>query len=138
VGVLTAAVEKGYAQAAGVKDGSITSLQAQQDGLDALVAGRIDAFALTGISLEWLAKTNSGKPVEVLTPFVPVVDGKKQYSPGGAVFRSKDTKLRDAFNTELKKITSDPDRYVHLIGKYGFGTAEIPPGNLTTAALCKG
>jgi polar amino acid transport system substrate-binding protein len=138
VGVLTAAVEKGYAQAAGVKSGSITSLQAQQDGLDALVAGRIDAFALTGISLKWLAKTNADAPVEVLPAFVPVVDGKKQYSPGGAVFRSKNTKLRDAFNTELKKITSDPDRYVRLIGKYGFGTAEIPPKSLTTAALCKG
>lgn len=138
VGVLTAAVEKGYATAAGVGGGSITSLHAQQDGLDALVAGRIDAFALTGISLKWLAKTNSGSPVEVLPAFLPVVDGQKQYSPGGAVFRKKDTALRDAFNAELKKITSDPERYVGLIGKFGFGKSEIPPASLTTAALCKG
>ncbi|WP_431961983.1 ectoine/hydroxyectoine ABC transporter substrate-binding protein EhuB [Actinacidiphila sp. bgisy160] len=137
VGVLTAAVEKSYAQAAGVSNDKIISIQGQQDGLDALVAGRIDAFALTGISLNWLAKANAGAPVEVLSPFVPMVKGEKQYSPGGAVFRSKDTALRDAFNVELKKITSDPDRYVGLVGKYGFGKSEIPPADLTTAALCK-
>jgi polar amino acid transport system substrate-binding protein len=138
VGVLSAAVEKGYATAAGVSADRITSLSGQQDGLDALVAGRIDAFALTGISLRWLARTNKGAPVEVLTPFVPEVDGKKQYSPGGAVFRKSDTALRDAFNKQLAKITSDPDRYVQLIGKYGFGKTEIPPADLTTKQLCKG
>ncbi|MFE0631159.1 ectoine/hydroxyectoine ABC transporter substrate-binding protein EhuB [Streptomyces sp. NPDC058864] len=137
VAVLTAAVEKDYALAAGVERAKVISVQSQQDGLDALVAGRVDAFALTGISLNWLAKTNEGAPVEVLQPFVPVVKGEQQYSPGGAVFRSKDTALRDAFNTELKKITSDPDRYVGLVGKYGFGKSEIPPADLTTAALCK-
>jgi polar amino acid transport system substrate-binding protein len=138
IGVLSAAVEKGYATAAGVSEDRITSLSGQQDGLDALLAGRIDAFALTGISLRWLAKTNKGAPVEVLKPFVPVVDGKKQYSPGGAVFRKDDTALRDAFNEQLAKITFDSDRYVALIGQYGFGKTEIPPGDLTTKQLCKG
>jgi polar amino acid transport system substrate-binding protein len=138
LGVLSAAVEKGYATAAGVDDSRITSLSGQQDGLDALVAGRIDAFALTGISLNWLAKTNKGAAVEVLKAFVPVVGGKKQYSPGGAVFRKQDTALRDAFDTQLKKITSDPVSYVQLIGKYGFGKSEVPPADLTTAVLCKG
>jgi polar amino acid transport system substrate-binding protein len=137
LGVLSAAVEKGYATAAGVSEDRVTSLSGQQDGLDALVAGRIDAFALTGISLRWLAKTNKGAAVEVLDAFVPVVDGKKQYSPGGAVFRKSDTALRDAFNQQLAKITSDPHLYVTLIGKYGFGKTEIPPGDLTTKQLCK-
>ncbi|WP_340374875.1 ectoine/hydroxyectoine ABC transporter substrate-binding protein EhuB [Streptomyces sp. SS7] len=138
LGVLSAAVEKNYATAAGVSRDRITSLSAQQDGLDALVAGRIDAFALTGISLKWLARTNEGAPVEVLPAFVPEVDGKKQYSPGGAVFRRSDTALRDAFNGELTKITSDADRYVKLIGEYGFGESEIPPSGMTTRQLCKG
>ncbi|MDX2681663.1 ectoine/hydroxyectoine ABC transporter substrate-binding protein EhuB [Streptomyces soliscabiei] len=138
LGVLSAAVEKNYATAAGVSRDRITSLSAQQDGLDALVAGRIDAFALTGISLKWLARTNGGAPVDVLPAFVPEVDGKKQYSPGGAVFRRSDTALRDAFNEELTKITSDADRYVKLIGDYGFGESEIPPSGMTTRQLCKG
>lgn len=138
VGVLTAAVEKGFATAAGVPEGSIKSFAKQQDGLDAVVAGRIDAFALTDISLNWLAKINKGSPVEVTKSFVPVVNGKKQTSAGGAVFRPADTKLRDAFNTELKKITGDPAAYVRLIGKYGFGKNNVPPADLTTKQLCGG
>jgi polar amino acid transport system substrate-binding protein len=138
VGVLTAAVEKGFATAAGVPSGAISEFAQQQDGLDALVAGRIDAFALTVISLRWLAKVNKGAPVEVLPPFVPVVNGVKQSGAGGAAFRSTDTKLRDAFNTQLAKIVSDPAEYVRLIGKYGFTRTEVPPSTLKTADLCKG
>ncbi|MFF3559029.1 ectoine/hydroxyectoine ABC transporter substrate-binding protein EhuB [Streptomyces sp. NPDC002574] len=137
VGVLTAAVEAGYADAAGVPASRVKALAKQQDGVDALLAGRIDAFALTGISLRWLARTNKDAAVEVLDPFLPVVGGKKQYSPGGAVFRTDATGLRDAFNGQLKKITSDPDHYTSLIGRYGFTRAEVPPANLRTAQLCK-
>ncbi len=138
VGVLTAAVEKGYATAAGVPAGNIKEFAKQQDGLDALVAGRIDAFALTDISLRWLAKINSGKPVEVTPSFQPVVDGKKQSSAGGAVFRTADKTLRNDFNKQLLTITSNPDEYVSLIGKYGFGKNNVPPASLKTADLCKG
>ncbi|WP_409471910.1 ectoine/hydroxyectoine ABC transporter substrate-binding protein EhuB [Streptomyces sp. HC307] len=136
VGVMSGAVEKNYATAAGISDGNIKALQKPQDGADAVKGGRIDAFLLTGISLNWLAKNNSG--LEVTDSFIPELDGVKQYSPGGAVFRQGSEDLRDAFNRELKKITSDPDRYVQLIGEYGFGKDTIPPADLKTADLCKG
>ncbi|MFJ5707462.1 ectoine/hydroxyectoine ABC transporter substrate-binding protein EhuB [Streptomyces sp. NPDC093105] len=138
VGVLTAAVETSYAKAAGVPDGSVLAVARQQDGLDALLAGRIDAFALTGISLRWLARTNGDAAVEVLEPFVPEVDGVKRYSPGGAVFRTGAVSLRKAFDTELARITGDPARYVRLIGRYGFTEREVPPRTLRTADLCAG
>lgn len=138
VGVLTAAVEASYAKAAGVPDGSVKTLAKQQDGLDALLAGRVDAFALTGISLRWLARTNRDAAVEVATPFVPVVDGVKQWSAGGAVFRPGARSLRDAFDRELARITGDPGRYVGLIGRYGFTAQEAPPRSLRTADLCAG
>ncbi|MFE6104913.1 ectoine/hydroxyectoine ABC transporter substrate-binding protein EhuB [Streptomyces laurentii] len=137
VGVLTAAVEAGYAKAAGVVDGHVKTLAKQQDGLDALLAGRIDAFALTAISLRWLARTNKGAAVEVATPFVPVVDGAKQWSAGGAVFRPGAKALRKAFDGELAKITGDPARFVRLVGEYGFTEQEAPPRSLRTADLCK-
>ncbi|WP_316743121.1 ectoine/hydroxyectoine ABC transporter substrate-binding protein EhuB [Streptomyces sp. MK7] len=136
IGVMSGAVEKDYATGAGISAGSIKTLQSPQDGADAVKAGRIDAFLLTSISLNWLAKTNSG--LEVTQPFIPEIDGKKQYSPGGAVFRKGNEELRDAFNEQLKKITSDQARYVKLIGQYGFGKETIPPANLKTADLCKG
>ncbi|MFJ5263640.1 ectoine/hydroxyectoine ABC transporter substrate-binding protein EhuB [Streptomyces sp. NPDC088387] len=135
IGVMSGAVEKSYATGAGISDGDIKTLQKPQDGADAVKGGRIDAFLLTGISLNWLAKNNSG--LEVTDSFVPELDGVKQYSPGGAVFRQGSEELRDAFNRELKKITSDPTRYVQLIGEYGFGKDTIPPANLKTADLCR-
>ncbi|MFJ4686032.1 ectoine/hydroxyectoine ABC transporter substrate-binding protein EhuB [Streptomyces sp. NPDC088789] len=135
IGVMSGAVEKGYATGTGISEDDIKTLQKPQDGADAVKAGRIDAFLLTGISLNWLAKNNSG--LEVTESFVPEVDGVKQYSPGGAVFRQGSEDLRDAFNRELKKITSDSGRYVQLIGEYGFGEDTIPPADLKTADLCK-
>ncbi|MFD4970835.1 ectoine/hydroxyectoine ABC transporter substrate-binding protein EhuB [Streptomyces sp. NPDC058424] len=136
IGVMSGAVEKGYVTAAGISESGIRTLQKPQDGADAVAQGRIDAFVLTGISLRWLARTNP--KVEVTDSFVPVVDGVKQYSPGGAVFRKGSEELRDAFNEQLKKITSDPGRYVQLVGEYGFGKDTIPPTDLKTADLCKG
>ncbi|MET8827506.1 ectoine/hydroxyectoine ABC transporter substrate-binding protein EhuB [Streptomyces sp. NPDC004610] len=135
IGVMSGAVEKTYATGAGIPDGSLKTLQKPQDGADAVKAGRIDAFLLTGISLNWLAKNNSG--LEVTESFVPEVDGVKQYSPGGAVFRQGSEEVRDAFNRELKKIVSDRGRYVQLLGEYGFGADTIPPAELKTADLCK-
>ncbi|MEV7288090.1 ectoine/hydroxyectoine ABC transporter substrate-binding protein EhuB [Streptomyces sp. NPDC093252] len=135
IGVMSGAVEKTYATGAGIPDGSLKTLQKPQDGADAVKAGRIDAFLLTGISLNWLARNNSG--LEVTESFVPEVDGVKQYSPGGAVFRQGAEEVRDAFNRELRKIVSDRGRYVELLGAYGFGEDTIPPADLKTADLCR-
>ncbi|MQY13932.1 hypothetical protein SRB5_40920 [Streptomyces sp. RB5] len=136
IGVMSGAVEKSYAEGAGIDGGKIKTLQKPQDGADAVKAGRVDGFLLTGISLRWLAKTNPD--VEVTEPFLPELDGVKQYSPGGAVFQKGNEALRDAFNTELKKITSDPARFTQLLGEYGFAETEVPPADLKTADLCKG
>ncbi|WP_420168803.1 ectoine/hydroxyectoine ABC transporter substrate-binding protein EhuB [Streptomyces violaceoruber] len=136
IGVMSGAVEGGYAKGAGISGDRIKTLQKPQDGADAVKGGRIDAFLLTGISLRWLAKTNP--ETEVTEPFVPQVDGKEQFSPGGAVFRKGNEDLRDSFNRELKKIVSDRSRYVQLLEPYGFGESEIPPQDLRTADLCAG
>lgn len=136
VGVMAGAVEGSYAEGAGIAKDKIKSLQKPQDGADAVKGGRVDAFLLTGISLRWLAKTNP--ETEVTEAFLPELDGVKQYSPGGAVFRKGNEELRDAFNRELKKIVSDKSRYVELLRDYGFGATELPPATLKTADLCKG
>lgn len=136
IGVMSGAVEASYAEAAGIPKDKIKTLQKPQDGADAVKGGRIDAFLLTGISLRWLAKTNTD--TEVTAAFVPKKDGKPQYSPGGAVFKQGNEELRDAFNKELLKITSDKAHYVSLLQPYGFGASELPPANLKTADLCKG
>lgn len=135
LGVMSGAVEKDFATAAGVKEGQITTVASQQDGVDQIKAGRIDGFCLTSFSLNWIAKKNDG--VEVTESFIPTIDGENQAGAGGAVFRKENTDLVEAFNTELKKLHEDKAKFLELIEPFGFDESAIPPADLTTEQLCK-
>ncbi|MFE7415527.1 ectoine/hydroxyectoine ABC transporter substrate-binding protein EhuB [Rhodococcus sp. NPDC057529] len=130
---MTGAIESDYAQQLGIDAMQVAS---PQDGMDAVANGRADVFALTGISLNWLAQNNPQVPVEVTNSFVAVIDGVPQVGAGGTVFRKEDTELRDAYNAELAKITSDKEKYLSIVGPFGFTEEELPDPNLTTAKLC--
>ncbi|WP_072686813.1 ectoine/hydroxyectoine ABC transporter substrate-binding protein EhuB [Rhodococcus marinonascens] len=132
---MTGAIESDYAQALGIDAMQVAS---PQDGMDAVANGRADAFALTGISLNWLDKNSPTVPVDVTESFVAVIDGVPQVGAGGTVFRTEDTELRDAYNEELAKITSDKGKYLSIVGEFGFTEAELPDPALTTAKLCDG
>lgn len=132
--VMRGAVEADQARAAGVKDGRLETVADQQSGLDALNAGRADAFALTDISLNWMAKDTSG--VEVLGSFTPVVDGEEQLGAGAAVFRKDDTELRDAFNEELAGLLEEDGTWTDLVGEFGFTEDNKPPADLTAEDFC--
>jgi polar amino acid transport system substrate-binding protein len=134
--VLSGAVEVDQATGAGVDQSQLLQVPDQQAGLDAVKSGRADALNLTSISLRSLAE---GQPsVEVAQPFTPVIDGKKVYGAGAAVFRKEDQDLVDAYNKELDKIVADKQKWLDLVGKYGFTENEMPPPNLTTEQLCQG
>ncbi|MDV7356464.1 ectoine/hydroxyectoine ABC transporter substrate-binding protein EhuB [Rhodococcus oxybenzonivorans] len=132
---MTGAIESDYAQDLGIE---ATQVASPQDGMDAIANGRADVFALTGISLNWLAQNNPQVPVEVTDSFVAEINGVPQVGAGGTVFRKEDTELRDAYNTELAKITADKDKYLSIVGPFGFTEAELPDPQLTTAKLCEG
>jgi polar amino acid transport system substrate-binding protein len=137
VGVLPGAVEGLYAQKSGVPNGDIVQLASQRDGMAALTAGRVDAFALTSISLRNMLKDNPDADVELTQPFTPVIDGKEQHGCGGAVFRKADNDLREAFDTELAKLKQSGE-LLKLIEPFGFGPETVPPSDITTEQLCKG
>ncbi|MFI5718361.1 ectoine/hydroxyectoine ABC transporter substrate-binding protein EhuB [Nocardia sp. NPDC051750] len=132
---MTGAIESDYATSLGI---DATQVGSPQDGMDAVTSGRSDVFALTAISLNWLADHNPDAPVEVTKSFVAEIDGKPQVGAGGTVFRTDDKDLLDAYNAELAKITSDKDKYLSIVGEYGFTEAELPDPELTTAKLCAG
>ncbi|MEE2032865.1 ectoine/hydroxyectoine ABC transporter substrate-binding protein EhuB [Rhodococcus chondri] len=133
--VMTGAIEADYAADLGI---DATQVASPQDGMDAVVNGRADVFALTGISLNWMKRNNEGAPVEVTESFVAEINGVPQVGAGGTVFRKEDTALRDAYNEELAKITSDVDKYLSIVGDFGFTEAELPDPELTTQMLCEG
>lgn len=134
--VLAGGIEDGYAESLGIAD--TTKVDNAQDGMDVVANGRADAFAMTAISLNWMADNTPGSGVEVTDAFVAVIDGVDQIGAGSTVFRKDDTELLDAYNEELSKITGDVEEYMSLVGEYGFTEENLPPADLTTEQLCSG
>jgi polar amino acid transport system substrate-binding protein len=132
---MTGAVESDYAESLSIDS---TQVATPQDGMDAVTSGRSDVFALTAISLNWMKTNNPGAPVDVTESFVANIDGKPQVGAGATVFRTDDQELLKAYNAELAKITSDPQKYLSIVGPFGFTEEELPDPNLTTAQLCEG
>ncbi|HJG79456.1 MAG TPA: transporter substrate-binding domain-containing protein [Brevibacterium senegalense] len=133
---MTGAIESDYASSLGLSDNSEVSTP--QDGMDAVTTGRADAFALTGISLNWMADNAEDSGVEVTESFVQEIDGVPQVGAGGTVFRTDDEELQQAYNEKLEEIVSDEDRYLEIVGDYGFTAEERPDGSLTAEMLCAG
>ena len=133
---MTGAIESDYASSLGLSDNSEVSTP--QDGMEADTTGRADAFALTGISLNWMADNAEDSGVEVTESFVQEIDGVPQVGAGGTVFRTDDEELQQAYNEKLEEIVSDEDRYLEIVGDYGFTAEERPDGSLTAQMLCEG
>ncbi|SMY11257.1 transporter substrate-binding domain-containing protein [Brevibacterium jeotgali] len=133
---MTGAIESDYASTLGLSNHSEVSTP--QDGMDAVSTGRADAFALTGISLNWMADNNPDSSVEVTESFVQELDGVPQVGAGGTVFRTDDAELQEAYNEKLDAIIGDEERYLDIVGDFGFTAEERPDGSLTTEMLCEG
>jgi ectoine/hydroxyectoine ABC transporter solute-binding protein len=136
LGVLTGAVEGDYATKLGVKKGNIKTFADQPSAYEGLKAGRIDAIALTRISLADTLSKHKGAAYEVTEPFVPQIGGKDQFGAGAFAFRKADTDLLNAFNGKLAELKQN-GRLLTIIQPFGFTKAELP-GSHTAAELCKG
>lgn len=134
--VLSGGIEEGYAQQLGISN--VMQVDNAQSGMEIVQSGRADAFAMTGISLNWMVDNANDPGVEATQPFVQVIDGVEQIGAGATVFRQGDTELLEAYNTELANITGDVDTYLSLVGEYGFTAENLPPTDLTTEQLCSG
>jgi polar amino acid transport system substrate-binding protein len=134
VATMSGAVESTYAQTLGLDS---IEVGGPQDGVDAINSGNADAFALTAISLNWMAE-NTATDLEVTESFVAEIDGVLQYGAGGTVFRQEDTSLLDAYNEKLAEIVGDVDRYLSIVGDFGFTAEELPPQEMTAEMLCEG
>lgn len=132
---MTGAIESDYASSLDISPLQVGN---PQDGMDAVTNGRADVFALTGISLNWMAENAGNDSIEVTESFVAVIDDVEQVGAGGTVFRQDDTELRDAYNEKLAEVTADDDAYLDVVGDWGFTAAERPAGDLTTEQLCSG
>lgn len=131
LGVLAGAVEEGYAADSGVPDGQISVFQATADLFDALEAGRIDAVALTGITVREQVEDMDG--FEATAGFVPVIDGEEQLGCGAFAFREEDRELRDAFNDVINDMKEN-DEILPIIEEFGFTDEEVEAAKGVTVA----
>jgi len=122
-----------YAVEAGYKESDILIVPDQVAGLNAVEAGRADVFAGTALTTREVVKKS--RKAESTKPFAPLVKGEPHVDGGGFAFRSPETKLRDAFNAELKKL-KDSGELFRILRPFGFTRAEMT--DMTAKELCRG
>ncbi|WP_128378685.1 ectoine/hydroxyectoine ABC transporter substrate-binding protein EhuB [Streptomyces cavernae] len=129
----TGYAEIGYAVEAGYKESDILIVPDQVAGLNAVEAGRVDVFAGTALTVREVVKKSSR--TEATKPFAPLVEGKPHVDGGGFAFRPTETKLRDAFNVELRKLKESGELF-RILKPFGFTEAEMT--DMTAKELCRG
>ena len=135
-GAETGAVEGPWMQQSGIPADRVQLFPNGPTGMQALQSGRIQAFSLTAISLDYLVKTGGFSGLEVLQPFVPVVNGKKQLGGGGYGFRKSDADFVKLFNAALASLQNG--QLATLVEPFGFKGETISAAKgLTADQLCK-
>jgi polar amino acid transport system substrate-binding protein len=133
LGVLSGAVEEGYAKGAGVPDGQISTFQTTADLFDGLAAGRVDAATLTSITVREQVAGRSG--LEALPGFVPVVDGQDQLGCGAYAVQFSNRDFMEQFNQVLVDMKQNGE-ILPLIEQFGFSSDEVDAAKgVTTAEL---
>jgi len=137
LGVVAGTVERDYARKTGIPDDRVVVFPDAPSALEGVLAGRIDAFAGTSLTVNnLLARANSPR-VGRASPFSdPVTEGKSVRGYGAFGFRKGDTKLIAAFNDALSRFIGTP-AHLELVKPFGFTRAELP-GPATAAELCRG
>ncbi|MFJ1804718.1 MULTISPECIES: ectoine/hydroxyectoine ABC transporter substrate-binding protein EhuB [unclassified Streptomyces] len=120
-----------YAVEAGYEQDDILVVPDQVAGLNAVEAGRVDVFAGTALTAREVVKKSA--KAEATKPFAPLVGGKPHVDGGAFAFRPTETKLRDAFNTELRKLKKSGELF-RILRPFGFTEAEMT--DLTAKELC--
>ncbi|MFF0202237.1 ectoine/hydroxyectoine ABC transporter substrate-binding protein EhuB [Streptomyces sp. NPDC005017] len=128
----TGYAEIDYAVGAGYEESDILIVPDQVAGLNAVEAGRVDVFAGTAITAREVVKKSA--KAEATKPFAPLVDGEPHVDGGAFAFRRDETRLRDAFNAELRKLKRSGE-LLRVLRPFGFTEAEMT--DLTAKELCR-
>jgi polar amino acid transport system substrate-binding protein len=134
--VVTGAIQRRYALASGIAEAQIAVFPDAPTALEAVAAGRADAYGGTSLTVrDLLAKADDAR-LERAAPFTdPVVDGRPVRGYGAFVFRKDDDVLRTAFDLALADFVGT-EAHLALVAPFGF-TRENLPGDATAEALCR-
>jgi ABC-type amino acid transport substrate-binding protein len=95
-------------------------------GLEALRAGRIDAFATLTLDLPYFVNQLGSDIVEAADPFSdPVVDGQGYRGRSAMMMRKGDTELVEAVNAVLRRFVGT-ERHAQLVAPFGITREMLP------------
>lgn len=123
LGVIAGAVEHDEARLTGVPLERLVAFPDPWSALAALRSGRIDAFALSSVSLRHALANTGG--LEVISPLVAEpapLPGRPAFA-----FRPQDGDLRDAVDEVLGSWLGSRE-HIDLVARFGFTAAELPGG----------
>ena len=119
LGIVSGTVQLDSAKSAGVSDSQIIAFKDQHGAIEALLAGRIDAYASTAVGSRVLAKTN--KELEV----VAHEKSREGRAPVGAFsFSKSNPDLLQAVNEQLRKYLGSADHRARM-AKYDLTETEF-------------
>lgn len=119
LGIVAGTVQLDSAKSAGVSNGQIVAFKGQTEAIDALLAGKIDAYASTAVGSRVLASAN--QELEV----VAHETSKDGRAPVGAFSFSKgNPELLQAVNEQLRKYLGSADHRARM-AKFGLTQTEL-------------
>ena len=124
VAVLPGGFEDGALKSANVPAAQIVNIPDGRSGVEAVLAGRADAFFLPTLSLNSL-KTDG---VDITEPIKDV-----QQTGSGAGFRKSDTDLANAYDEKLRPFKETPE-YAQILARWGFSADAVR--GVTREQLC--
>lgn len=137
LGVVTGAIERDYAIKTNIPNSRIKVLPDAPSALEAVAAGRIDAYGGTSLTVRDLVQKAGNPNLQIADPFTdPIIDGATIRGYGAFGFRKEDKALVAAFNQELAQFIGSPE-HLELVKPFGFAAQEMP-GEMTAANLCRG
>ncbi len=136
MGIMSGADQLDFAQAYGIPENQLVMIATNTDALSAVEAGRVHAYAATGLTVANLAE-NSAR-VEAAEGFeTPIIGDGPVRSWGGFTFKLENEELRDAFNEALVEF-QQTDEYREILTGYGLSDVDVDEALAAdTVALCE-
>ena len=123
VAILEGANQLGYLRKLGVPDDKIVFIEENEEAIDAIAAGRADAYAATSLTVAGLA-AKSDKVEPALNFVDPVIKGREVRGWGAFSFNRNSTELRDAVNEVLVPYKYT-DEWEQTLTRYGFSKLDV-------------
>lgn len=135
LGIVSGADQLDFSQELGLDGTQLVMIPSNTDALSAVEAGRIDAYAATGLTVANLAAESDR--TEAAEPFNdPVINGETVRSWGAFTFSKNHQDLRDAFDAALAEF-QQTEEYREILKSHGLTDHDVDEAlSANTADLC--